>query len=87
MPDPLGYLRRQAIRRGVAGGSRAWLVVGGVAWGLRLLTRMAGTRRLRAVLTDELRPGESLLISHLPDQPRKAPPDSATRNAPSRSTG
>ncbi len=70
IPNPLGYLRRQAIRRGVLGGSRAWLILGGAAWGLRLLTRVAGTRRLRAVLTDELRPGESLLISHLPDEPR-----------------
>ena len=70
IPDPLRYLRRQAIRRGVLGGSRTWLILGGVAWGFRLLTRVAGTRRLRAVLTEELRPGESLLISHLPDESR-----------------
>ncbi|MDE0615165.1 MAG: hypothetical protein OXI32_12205 [bacterium] len=67
MPDPLGYLRRQAIRRGIMGGSRAWLILGGVAWGLRLLSRMASTRRLRTVLVEELCPGESLHISHLPD--------------------
>lgn len=49
------------------GGSRGWLILGGVAWGLRLLSRMASTRRLRTVLTEDLRPGESLHISHLPD--------------------
>ena len=67
MPDPLGYLRRQAIRRGIMGGSRVWLILGGVAWGLRLLSRVASTRRLRTVLVEELRPGESINISHLPD--------------------
>jgi hypothetical protein len=70
MPDPLGYVRQQAIRRGVLGGSRAWLILGGVVWGFRLLRWAAGTRRLRAVLTEELRPGESLLITHLPDEPQ-----------------
>lgn len=68
MPDPLGYLRRQAIRQGVVGGSRGWLVLGGVVWGIRLLRRMAGTRQLRKVLSQELRPGESLLITHYSDE-------------------
>lgn len=68
MPDPLGYLRRQAIVRGLVGGSRGWLLLGGIAWGVRLLSRFASTRRLRTVSTEELRPGESLLISHLSDE-------------------
>ncbi|WP_420620162.1 hypothetical protein [Candidatus Poriferisocius sp.] len=68
MPDPLGYLRRQAIRRGVVGGSRAWLILGGAVWGVRLLRRMASTRQMRKVLSQELRPGESLIISHLSDE-------------------
>ncbi len=70
MPDPLGYLRRQAVVRGLLGGQRGWLILGGVVWGIRLLRRVAGTGRLRPVLTEELLPGESLLISHLPDEPR-----------------
>ena len=68
MPDPLGYLRRQAIRRGVVGGSRAWLILGGAVWGVRLLRQMASTRQMRKVLSQELRPGESLIISHLSDE-------------------
>lgn len=68
MPDPLGYLRRQAVVRGLLGGQRGWLILGGLAWGVRLLRRAVGTRRLRPVLTEELRPGESLVISHLPDK-------------------
>ena len=70
MPSPFGYLSRQAIVRGLLGGSRGWLVLGGVAWGIRLLSRFAGIRRLRTVSTEELRPGESLLISHLSDKPQ-----------------
>ena len=68
MPGFLGYLRRQAIVRGLVGGSRGWLVLGGVAWAIRLLRRFASTRRLRTVLTEELRPGERLVISHLSDE-------------------
>lgn len=70
MPDPLGYLRRQAIVRGLVGGSRGWLVLGVIVWGIRLLSRFASTRRLRTVSTEQLRPGESLLISHLSDEPQ-----------------
>lgn len=68
MPDPLGYLGRRAIRRGVGGGSRGWLILGGAVWGIRLLRRLASTRQLRKVHSQELRPGESLLISHLSDK-------------------
>ena len=68
MPGPLGYLRRQAIVRGLVGGSRGWLILGGVAWVIRLLSRFATTRRLRTVSTEELRPGEGLLITHLSDE-------------------
>lgn len=68
MPDPLGYLRRQAFTRGVMGGSRGWLILGGAAWAVRLLSRAVSTRRMRTVLAQELRPGESVLISHIPDE-------------------
>ena len=71
MPDPFAYLRRQAFTRGVMGGSRGWLFLGGAAWAVRILRRVASTRRLRTVLTQELQPGESLLISHLPDESSK----------------
>lgn len=68
MPGPLGYLRRQAIVRGLVGGSRGWLLLGGFAWGIRLLSRFASTRRLRTVLSEELQPGERLVITHLSDE-------------------
>lgn len=52
----------------MVGGSRAWLILGGAVWGVRLLRQMASTRQMRKVLSQELRPGESLIISHLSDE-------------------
>ena len=68
MPGPFGYLRRQAIVRGLVGGSRGWLLLGTVAWGFHLFRRFASTRRLRTVLSEELQPGERLVIAHLSDE-------------------
>ncbi len=69
MAGPLGYLQRQGIVRGLLGGRRGWLVLGALAGAIRLVGRFAGTRRMRTVSTEELRPGEGLLISHRPDHP------------------
>ena len=53
-----------AWRKGVRGGSRAWLIVGGIA----LLARAASwgwTRKEDVVFSEELAPGESLRITNL----------------------
>jgi hypothetical protein len=61
----MGLFFRQATRRGILGGSRAWTAV----WALILAVRVA-RRLLRAkpdvVYSERLQPGESLLITHLP---------------------
>jgi hypothetical protein len=59
-------VQRTAVRRGVFGTSRAWLAVAIGTWSLRQARRIA-SRRETAVLTEELRPGESLLITHTTD--------------------
>jgi hypothetical protein len=61
----LDALRRAGIDRGLLGGSRPWLVVGALAWGLRL-ARWAMRRHERVLLLEELAPGERLLITHTP---------------------
>lgn len=61
---PFATLRRLALDRGLRGGSRTWLVVGGVVWGLRLV-RLAATRREEFVTLERLRPGESIQIRAL----------------------
>jgi hypothetical protein len=60
----LKSLVRIGFARGI-GGSRAWLTVGVVAGGLRLLRRMA-KREADVVYLEELRPGQSMVIQHFP---------------------
>jgi len=60
----LKSLIRLGFARGI-GGSRAWLAVGFTAGGLHLLRRMA-KREPDTVYLEELRPGQSLVIRHLP---------------------
>ncbi|MXW42349.1 MAG: hypothetical protein F4138_04555 [Acidimicrobiia bacterium] len=67
MPDPLAYLRRQTLTRGVANGSRIWLVLGCTAWAIRIIRRAVGTKKLKTVLSEELPPAQSLVITHLSD--------------------
>jgi len=59
------YIRVNALRRGLFGGSRPWLAV----FVLGLLRRQMGkvTKRgeMPLVLSEPLEPGEALLISHL----------------------
>jgi hypothetical protein len=56
---------RRGLRQGLLEGSAAWLVVGGLAWLLRLLLRPEAPK----VLREELRVGESLTVTHLPAPP------------------
>jgi hypothetical protein len=56
---------RQGWRRGVLGGNRTWIVVGGMA----LVGHLAGralTRDEETVVREQLFPGESVRITHLP---------------------
>ena len=55
----------RAVRRGLMGGHPAWRVVL-VAVGLVRLLRFRGAGR-PTVLREELAPGESLVVRHLPD--------------------
>jgi len=59
----LAALTRLAFRKGVLGGSRAWVAVGGAAVALRLLKRMAA-RQPEVVYCETLEPGQTLLVSH-----------------------
>ena len=60
----LKSLVRIGFARGI-GGSRAWLTLGVVAGGLRILKKMA-TRDADVVYLEELRPGQSMVIQHFP---------------------
>lgn len=55
---------RRGTREGLGEGSRLWLVVGAAAALVRLFRWMAGPGK-PTVVTEELRPGEALVIRHL----------------------
>lgn len=56
-------LLRNGVRKGLIGGSRAWLAVGAVAGGVRLLQRMARNEP-DVLLCEELPQGGVLVITH-----------------------
>lgn len=59
----LGLLLRQGFKRGVLGGNRTWLVVGGAALALRLLKKLSGSEP-KVVYSEELKEGEALVIAN-----------------------
>ena len=54
---------RNGLRRGLLGGSRPWLIIGGVAAGIRILRKIAGSEPV-VVFSEKLEPGDSLVIAH-----------------------
>ncbi|MBA3268119.1 MAG: hypothetical protein H0T70_07660 [Acidimicrobiia bacterium] len=60
----LRTLTRIAISRGLFGGSRRWVGIGTVVVGLRALGRLAN-KEPKLVYSEDLAPGESLVITHL----------------------
>lgn len=59
----LGLLLRQGFKRGVLGGNRTWLVVGGTALALRLLKKLSGSEP-KVVYSEELKEGQALVIAN-----------------------
>ena len=58
----LATVIRLGVLRGVLRGSKVWLYLGVTAWVLRLFGRLAA--RKPVVVTDKLRPGERILVTH-----------------------
>lgn len=65
----LEYLRQRATVKGPFGGSRGWTAVWAVLMGARLLRRIT-RKKPEILLTEEIRPGETLLISGIDREPR-----------------
>ncbi len=61
---PRRRLTRMGAARGLLGGSKAWFTVWVVAGGFRLLGKVF-RREPEVVYSEDLAPGESLVISHL----------------------
>ena len=59
-----GFLLRTGIRRGVLGGRKSWQYIAAIGLVLRMLKKMSG-REEKVVFSEQLQPGESLVINHL----------------------
>jgi hypothetical protein len=64
MDRRLHSLQRLGMSRGVLGGSRAWLYVFLVSFGLRKVRQAIGSE-YEVVWRGEVRPGETIRIGHL----------------------
>ena len=65
MPGPVSYLKRTGFRRGVVGNDRRWLAVWAGVTVAGFVRRRLG-RREEVVLQEELEPGQTLVIEHMP---------------------
>lgn len=70
-------LVRKGLRQGLMEGSSLWLVVGALAWLFRLLTR----REQPLVMREELRLGESIVVTHRAAPERRRGTRRATEEA------
>ena len=59
----LRFALRNGISKGFLGGSRPWLVVGGIAIGIRVLRKIAGSEPI-VVYSETLQAGETVVIAH-----------------------
>ena len=57
-----GWLSARALRKGLLGGSRPWLALWAVILGLKILRRLTRDEP-DVVYSEELKPGETLIIS------------------------
>jgi hypothetical protein len=59
-------LVRRGVRAGLIEGSNIWLSIGAIAWLFRFLSRRSPAQ----VSVEQLRLGESIIVSHVPAAPR-----------------
>ena len=67
----LPIARARAITDGVFGGSRKWLVLGGLAWAVRAF-QWASAKETSVVYQAELKPGETLVLAREAPKGKKA---------------
>ena len=68
--SPTAYARRAGVYRGLFGGDRTWLAIGGVVWGARMLRKTFG-RTETIVATEVLKPGQFVTIDTIRPPSRK----------------
>ena len=61
------FIWRTAVQKGLFGNSRFWMLVFGVMGAQKLMKRLAGNVP-QTVYSEQLKPGQSLIITHLADE-------------------
>jgi hypothetical protein len=59
--SPSVLIRRNGLYKGLLGGSRGWLIVGGTFWGARTIRRVFGKNEI-TVANEVLQPGQKITI-------------------------
>lgn len=59
--SPTASLRRNALYKGLLGGSRGWMVVGAAVWAPRMMKKALGRNEV-VVATERLEPGQAIRI-------------------------
>ena len=68
--SPFALARRNGIYKGLLGGDRSWLVIGGIFWGGRFLRKSFG--KVEQVITiEKLEPGQWMSLRAIPQDTRK----------------
>lgn len=65
------YIRVNAIRRGLLGGSRPWLAMLVLSFLGRRIGKVTKRGVMPVVLSEALKPGESMVITHLRPERRR----------------
>ena len=68
--SPIVLARRNAVYKGVLGGDRKWLTIGGILWGTRFLKKAVG-RNEQVVAVEKLEPGQAVLLTTIPPLKRR----------------
>lgn len=60
------YIRYNALRRGLLGGSRIWTTIFFAGYVGRWLAKVTKRGEMPVITSDRIEPGEGLLIRHIP---------------------
>ena len=69
--SPWVYARRAGVYRGLLGGSRMWMVIGGIVWSGRFIRMVVGRSEVIAA-REVLAPGQFVTIRTIQAPPRRS---------------
>lgn len=83
--SPFALARRNGLYKGLLGGDRRWLIIGGAFWGSRLLKKSLGKNE-QIVTVEKMEPGQWMSLRTIP-APTRSQRKAANKASKSRATG